>query len=210
MPAVSHSRWPGGVRLWYRDIATQAQNMHWQAAADGLGAETIRDVTEDREGDTQAVRQARERIRLQQQMKQQQEEEIQLEDNATRALHHVDIKVQNARPGKSRTKQGGEGARSASASPGARGREGGAAQVEVMSVKEMKEELATLGASAEGCCERSELAEKLRQVRKAKVGHGFSAAGQDREDKQMEAQLKDKMERKKSSHKGCAPGCLLS
>jgi hypothetical protein len=184
--------------------------MHPQAAADGLGPETIRDVTEDREGDTHAVRQARERLRLQQQMKQQQQQEIQLEDNATRAVHHVDIQVQNARPGKSRTKQGAEGAGSASALPGARGRDGGAAQIEAMSVKEMKEELATLGASAEGCCERSEIAEKLRQVRKAKGGHGFSAAGQDGEDKQMEAHLKDKMERENPSYKGCAPGCLLS
>jgi hypothetical protein len=89
-------------------------------------------------------------------------------------------------------------------------RDGGAAQVEAMSVKEMKEELATLGASAEGCCERSEIAEKLRQVRKAKGGHGFSAAGQDRGDKQMEAHLKDKMERENPRYKGCAPGCLLS
>ena len=70
----------------------------------------------------------------------------------------------------------------------------------------MKEELARLGASAEGCCARSEIAKKLRQVRKAKVRHGFSAAGQDREDKQMEAQLKDKMEREKSSHKGVRLG----
>ena len=199
----------GGVRLLYRDIATQAQSMHPQAAADGLGAETIRDVMEDSEGDTQAVRQARERMRLQQ-MKQQEQQEIQLEENATRAVHHVDIQMQNARPEKSRTKHGGEGAGSASASPGLRGRDGGTAQVDAMSVKEMKEELATLGASAEGCCERSEIEEKLRQVRKGKSGHGFSAAGQDREDKQMEEQFKDKMERGKPSHKGCAPGCLLS
>jgi len=40
----------------------------------------------------------------------------------------------------------------------------------------MKEELATLGASAEGCCERSEIEEKLRQVRQAKGGHGPAAA----------------------------------
>jgi hypothetical protein len=48
--------------------------------------------------------------------------------------------------------------------------------VEGMSVKEMKEELATLGSSAEGCCERSEIEEKLRQVRQAKGGHGPAAA----------------------------------
>jgi hypothetical protein len=48
--------------------------------------------------------------------------------------------------------------------------------VEAMSVKEMKEELATLGSSAEGCCERSEIEEKLRQVRQAKGGHGPAAA----------------------------------
>ena len=44
--------------------------------------------------------------------------------------------------------------------------------LEGMSVKEMKEELATLGSSAEGCFERSEINEKLRQVRQAKGGHG--------------------------------------
>ena len=48
--------------------------------------------------------------------------------------------------------------------------------LEGMSVKEMKEELATLGSSAEGCCERSEIEEKLRQVRQAKGGHGPAAA----------------------------------
>ena len=48
--------------------------------------------------------------------------------------------------------------------------------VEGMSVKEMREELATLGSSAEGCWERSEIEEKLRQVRQAKGGHGPAAA----------------------------------
>ena len=45
--------------------------------------------------------------------------------------------------------------------------------VEGMSVKEMREELATLGSSAEGCWERSEIEEKLRQVRQAKGGHAL-------------------------------------
>lgn len=48
--------------------------------------------------------------------------------------------------------------------------------VEAMSVKEMKEELASLGASAEGCFERSEIEEKLHHVRQAKVCHGCPAA----------------------------------
>jgi serine/threonine protein kinase len=37
----------------------------------------------------------------------------------------------------------------------------------------MREELATLGSSAEGCWERSEIEEKLRQVRQAKGGHAL-------------------------------------